>query len=239
MAAGLGFKDFTTGEVLTANDVDGYLMQGVWVFADAAARTAAVTSPQEGNISFLKDTNSTEYYSGSAWVAVGGSSGLNRIYTTTFSGVNSISLPNDTFTSTYDNYRIIINVDSISSGSTTSNFRLRAAGVDNSSANYDLTSQEAYSTAATYSAVNAVSQTSGRLMFIDTGNVSVGTFDLFNPKKSAKTIAHKDFSRIIASGDIGREIGTVTFGLTTSFDSLTYFCNNMTGSISVYGYGKA
>jgi hypothetical protein len=73
MAAGLGFKDFVTGEVLTAADVDGYLMQGVWVFADAAARTAAVTSPQEGNISFLKDTNSTEYYSGSAWVAIGGS----------------------------------------------------------------------------------------------------------------------------------------------------------------------
>jgi hypothetical protein len=72
MGAGLGFKDFTTGEVLTANDVDGYLMQGVWVFASAAARTAAVTSPQEGNMSYLKDTNSVEYYSGSAWVAVGG-----------------------------------------------------------------------------------------------------------------------------------------------------------------------
>jgi hypothetical protein len=37
MAAGLGFKDFTTGEVLTAADVDGYLMQGVWVFADASS----------------------------------------------------------------------------------------------------------------------------------------------------------------------------------------------------------
>jgi len=72
MAAGQGFKDFVTGEVLTANDVDGYLMQGVWVFASAAARTAAVTSPQEGNMSYLKDTNSTEYYSGSAWVAIGG-----------------------------------------------------------------------------------------------------------------------------------------------------------------------
>jgi hypothetical protein len=44
------------------------------VFADAAARTSAITSPQEGMISFLKDTNSTEYYSGSAWVAIGGSS---------------------------------------------------------------------------------------------------------------------------------------------------------------------
>jgi hypothetical protein len=45
-------------------------MQGVWVFDDATARTAAVASPEEGNMSFLKDTNSTEYYSGSAWVAV-------------------------------------------------------------------------------------------------------------------------------------------------------------------------
>jgi hypothetical protein len=50
-------------------------MQGTWVFADAAARSAAVTSPQEGNMSYLKDTNSTEYYSGSAWVAVGGGGG--------------------------------------------------------------------------------------------------------------------------------------------------------------------
>jgi hypothetical protein len=72
MAAGLGFKDFTTGEVLTAADVDGYLMQGVWVFASAAARDAAVTSPQEGNFAYLKDTNVTTYYTGSAWATLGG-----------------------------------------------------------------------------------------------------------------------------------------------------------------------
>ena len=71
MAAGLGFKDFTTGEVLTAADVDGYLMQGIWVFASAAARNAAVTSPQEGNFAFTKDTNSLWYYDGAAWVASG------------------------------------------------------------------------------------------------------------------------------------------------------------------------
>lgn len=75
MAAGSGFKTFNTGDVLSAADTNNYLMQGVWVFADAAARTAAVTSPQEGNMSFLKDTNSTEYYSGSAWVAVAGGGG--------------------------------------------------------------------------------------------------------------------------------------------------------------------
>ena len=68
MAAGLGFKTFTTGEVLTAADTNGYLMQGVLVFASSAARAAAVTSPQEGQYSYLKDTDALEYYSGSAWV---------------------------------------------------------------------------------------------------------------------------------------------------------------------------
>jgi hypothetical protein len=68
MAAGLGFKTFTTGEVLTAGDVNGYLMQGINVFASSAARASAITSPQEGQYSFLKDTNALEYYDGAAWV---------------------------------------------------------------------------------------------------------------------------------------------------------------------------
>ena len=82
MAAGLGFKDFTTGEVLTAADVDGYLMQGIWVFASAAARDAAVTSPQEGNFAFLKDTNVTTYYTGSAWTNLDTTGMVNPMTTT-------------------------------------------------------------------------------------------------------------------------------------------------------------
>ena len=82
MAAPLGFKDFTTGEVLTAADVDGYLMQGIWVFADAAARDAAVTSPQEGNFGFLKDTNVTTYYTGSAWANLDTTGMVNPMTTT-------------------------------------------------------------------------------------------------------------------------------------------------------------
>lgn len=74
MAAGQGFKTFATGDVLTAADTNGYLMQGVWVFADATARDAAVTSPQEGNMCYLKSTDTVQYYSGSAWTAVSGGS---------------------------------------------------------------------------------------------------------------------------------------------------------------------
>lgn len=67
MAAGQGFKTYNTGDVLSAADVNGYLMQGIWVFANATARDAAVTSPQEGNACYLKDTDVIQVYSGSAW----------------------------------------------------------------------------------------------------------------------------------------------------------------------------
>jgi hypothetical protein len=73
--AGAGYKLYATGDILTAAQVNNYLQeQTVMVFADAAARTTALSAVlAEGMISYLKDTNSTEYYSGSAWVAIGGS----------------------------------------------------------------------------------------------------------------------------------------------------------------------
>ena len=74
MAAPLGFKTFATGDVLTAADANGYLMQGIWVFANETARDAAVTSPQEGNTCYLKDTDQILVYSGSAWVVKSGGS---------------------------------------------------------------------------------------------------------------------------------------------------------------------
>ena len=73
MAAGQGFKTFATGDVLTAADTNGYLMQGVLVFANATARDAAITSPQEGQTCYLKDTDAIYVYSGSAWVVKSGS----------------------------------------------------------------------------------------------------------------------------------------------------------------------
>lgn len=90
MAAGLGFKTFTTGEVLTAADTNGYLMQGVLVFASAAARDAAITSPQEGQFAYLKDTNVTTYYTGSAWTNLD-TTGMTNPMTTTGDMVYSSS----------------------------------------------------------------------------------------------------------------------------------------------------
>ena len=69
--AGAGYKLFNTGDVLTAAQVNTYLMeQSVMVFADSAARTTALSGVlAEGMLSYLKDTNAVEVYNGSAWVA--------------------------------------------------------------------------------------------------------------------------------------------------------------------------
>jgi len=69
--AGAGYKLFNTGDVLTAAQVNTYLMeQSVMVFNNAAARTTALSGVvAEGMLSYLKDTNAVEVYDGANWVA--------------------------------------------------------------------------------------------------------------------------------------------------------------------------
>jgi len=73
--AGAGYRTFGAGEVLTASNVQTYLMdQAIPVFASSTARDAAITSPSEGQHCFLSDTDALQYYTGRAWVAAGGAS---------------------------------------------------------------------------------------------------------------------------------------------------------------------
>jgi hypothetical protein len=81
MAAGLGFTTFNTGDVLTAAQVNGYLMQGVLVFATTTARDAAITAPQAGQIALTKDTNTIWKYTGSAWTNIDTGGGANSTFT--------------------------------------------------------------------------------------------------------------------------------------------------------------
>ena len=63
-----GFKTFAVSEVLTAADVNNYLMeQAVAVFANASARDSAISSPENGQACFLLDSNVLQFYYSSAW----------------------------------------------------------------------------------------------------------------------------------------------------------------------------
>ena len=68
---GSGFKAFTAGSVLTASDMNNYLMeQSMMCFATTAARDAAISSPEEGMVVYIgsNDANEGLYtYNGTSW----------------------------------------------------------------------------------------------------------------------------------------------------------------------------
>jgi hypothetical protein len=64
-------KVFDAGEVLSASDVNSFLMdQMIQTFAGTAARGSAITSPTEGMLTYLADSNTFEYWNGSTYVSL-------------------------------------------------------------------------------------------------------------------------------------------------------------------------
>jgi hypothetical protein len=172
MAAGLGFKTFTTGEVLTAADTNGYLMQGINVFASTAARDAAITSPQEGQFAFTKDTNGLWYYDGAAWVASGATGDIEGVTAgvgITGGGTSgTVTITNDMATTitasgdivvgtgsgTYDNLPIGTTNQVLTADTTVSPYKVKwatpAAGGSTFSGFYGYTTASITSTSGTY-----------------------------------------------------------------------------------------
>lgn len=61
-------KVFTAGEVLSASNVNNFLMdQSVMTFAGTAARSSAIGTATEGMVTWLNDSNSLEVYDGTRW----------------------------------------------------------------------------------------------------------------------------------------------------------------------------
>jgi len=61
--AGLGYKSFSAGEILTAANLQGYAVdQSVMVFPSSADRTTALAAPSQGMVSFLEDSGTTWQY---------------------------------------------------------------------------------------------------------------------------------------------------------------------------------
>ena len=64
----MAYKVFSNGSTLPASDLNDFLMrQSVIVFSSSTARASAITSPTEGMLTYLEDTNRFQYYNGTAW----------------------------------------------------------------------------------------------------------------------------------------------------------------------------
>ena len=187
-------------------------------------RTRDVSKILTSNTSILSLASASTTYATKA------STGLTLINTTSFTSASAVSLPNNTFTTTYDSYLISLNYSASELANTT--FRTRLAGVDASDASYRYHANE-FTTAFGNQSSNA-SQTSGYISAVDTQHNAM--MQLYN-------IALASNTRWESNGIIKDRIGHFSTGAhlnATAYDSCSFFrsAGTMTGYISVFGVNK-
>jgi hypothetical protein len=223
-------KVFTAGEVLAAADVNSFLMdQTVMSFAGTAARGSAIPSPVEGMYTHLEDVDRLEFYNGSAFVP---SNSLQLIKTQTIgSGVSSV-IVSDVFSSTYDNYKVIV------SGLTCSvNVTGLRSGLNNSlgSTFFWAGNAQIYDATNFFLGQNNTSSWQvGTTSNINTNNCIV---EFFNPFSTASTTFKSQFATRTEAGQFG---GVDSNAVSQTGFTLFALSGTMTGgTINVYGYRKS
>jgi hypothetical protein len=119
-----GYREFQTGEVLTAANVNDFLMeQAVMTFADATARTTALAGVlREGMLTYNLDTAQLEVYDGTAFVPAGaeppagiGSNVVQTVKTDTFTSSSAtfedVTGLNVSITPTADTSKVLVIAD--------------------------------------------------------------------------------------------------------------------------------
>jgi hypothetical protein len=167
-------------------------------------------------------------------IAVTGGSGSISLNTVSFTSATAVSL-NDVFSSTYTNYRLMINITAKSIAQPL-NFRLRAAGSDHITTDYRgyyAGILGATETLAGYDAQNSA-------IFTDTnanGYINLEV-DIFNPSLSSTGTTM--VSTGVGASASDRRIYRSGYQMSSnSFDGFTLFVGGtITGAMSVYGYRK-
>jgi hypothetical protein len=233
--AGAGKKTFTAGEVLTASDVNTYLMeQSVMYFGGTAARSSAIPTPSTGMTTYIGTTGTAsipqiETYTGSAWQTP---YGLTLVASTTVSGASSIQI-NNCFTSAYTNYRIIM--DFVGSGNNFIFSRLSASGTPLATSTYQYASRYWDSAAGSGAAENASGQGQWVTGYASTtGSQSV--LDFTYPAVALPTL----FTGMSAQGSTAVQ-RTGHNSNSTAYDGYFVLPNGvtLTGTIRIYGYRNA
>jgi hypothetical protein len=167
-----------------------------------------------------------------------GGGGLTFITGATFTAATSFSLPNDTFTTTYDNYKILISLTTSTDADFT--MRLRAAGSDTTAAIYNTALAGVSSTNVNANSTGN-SATSFTMVEQDAGLAGYSAIlDVVNPKLATNTRIHGSINLIDkpATASVSR-VGTFWINNTTAYDSLTFISSvafSITGNYRVYGY---
>lgn len=166
-------------------------------------------------------------------------SGLVYITTATASSTSNTSI-NNCFSSTYDNYRIVV---ASYNGSTTNypQFRMRAGGTDKTAADYY------YSLGGFYTDGTASNTNGAAATFFENGiytnssgvEIATSIMDVFSPYRTQRTFFLTNAT--LYASKFGYRNGMVEVNDTASYDGFSLFPNTGTFSavITVYGYRKA
>ena len=159
--------------------------------------------------------------------------GLVLLNTTTFSSTSSVSIDN-IFTSTYDNYKILLVGTASTNGSCFMKFR--TSGTDNTTSNYHNQMIVANDTTLGGSRLSPYSYAYLANNFVTTED-TVCDINIYSPKLSRSTTW---FNNSFTSATVNAylQIQSGRFNGSTSFDgvSLLPSSGTMTGTIKIYGY---
>lgn len=242
---------FTAGQVLTAAQMNDSARTGVPVFAGTTERDAAFGGTgekalAEGQLCYLESTNVVQYYDGAAWATVGPASAGALVYITgaAFTTQTAVSLPNNTFTSTYRNYKVIFEIPTVATNASAT-IRFRTSGTDNSTAIYYQGSVGVESNGTANNGGDAASTSFGM------GEIRAGTpvslsVDVIAPQISTTNHyilgTYQSFSFTNARV-YGRSLAMITSGGSAfSADSLSFIssvASNLTGIYRVYAYSDS
>ena len=235
---------YVAGEVLTAADLN-ITNSGIPVFADSTARDAAFGGTgektlAEGQFAFLEDSNTTQFYDGANWQPVGASAGLVYITGASFTSAASVSLATNSFTTTYDNYKLMVRLTAAPAG-VTLRLRYRAAGSDDTNNAY----QWGYGGYDGAFEGNLTTETSAVIAGLNAAanGYNALSMDIFAPKLSVVTYhALVGYGiEIAAATNAMSYFASGRFGNTTAFDSMSFFpgSGNITGDYKLYGYSNS
>ena len=226
---------FSAGDTLTILNIAA----GV---CTVTAGTATVST--SGTLALVQNAGGTLYFT-SAGVSVFQADGvaaagaLTLISSTAFTTAASVSLPVATFSATYLNYLVLLN---LSAASTDINLtgRMRISATDDTNSNY-ATMLLGITDTGTASNVTLTGQSSFTLKTTNNNPTYAASFTFLNPFASVRTNILTQISSITPGVAPMGSSGTLLFNATTSFDSFSFIASTgtITGTVKVYGYANS
>lgn len=226
----------TTGTTITgltalvAGDIVTVMSQVAYTVGDTYTQTAAdakFVSKNSGGINLIVPT-SISVGSGTGTVSANG--------LVTFTGAIGIGM-NNCFSSLYQNYRMILNITSMST-SASIRVRFRTNGTDDATANYNWASSY-YLNSASFQSIRTTSTNEGSIGYGLGQDRQQASVEIYSPNLTTTNTA-ASYSGSHGAGDINWN-GAFGHNSNTAFDGINIFTSNggtMTGTIRIYGYNN-